>query len=170
MKKKQLLLALIAAGLASAAHALGHQEKCSMKGAMTLVCEHADGTKTVVHKDNLIVDAGFDFICASLGNSGSRPNVVSHIAIGTSTTAPAAGQTALVAELDRNAATYAHTNGTKVFTMQATWAAGDGTGAITEAGVFNAAAAGTMLDRVTFSVVNKGAGDTMTITFTFTLS
>jgi hypothetical protein len=170
MKRKKLLLALIAAGLANAAIALGHEEKVGLKGAMTLIIDHADGTKTVVHKDNLIVDAGFDFISACIGNSGARPAVASHIAVGTGATAPAASQTALVTELDRNAATYAHTGGTKVFSFQATFTAGEATGALTEAGVFNAAAAGTMLDRVTFSVVNKGASDSMTVTFTFTMS
>ena len=96
--------------------------------------------------------------------------MISHIAVGTGTTAPAAAQTALVTESARVAATYAHTAGTKVFTMVATFPAGTATAALTEAGIFNAASAGTMLDRVTFAVINKGAADTLTVTFTFTLS
>jgi hypothetical protein len=76
----------------------------------------------------------------------------------------------LVTELTRQAATYAHTAGTKVFTLTATFAAGIATGAITEAGVLNAPSAGTMLDRVVFAVINKGADDTLTATFQFTLS
>ena len=52
----------------------------------------------------------------------------------------------------------------------ASWAAGDGTGAITEAGIFNSASPGTgqMLCYADFSVINKGAGDTLQITWTFT--
>ncbi len=42
--------------------------------------------------------------------------------------------------------------------------------AITEAGVFNAASAGSMFDRVVFPVVNKGADDSLTAVFTFTMS
>jgi hypothetical protein len=48
--------------------------------------------------------------------------------------------------------------------------AGDGTGAVTEAGLFNAATGGDMLCRTVFSVVNKAADDTMAITWTITLS
>lgn len=120
--------------------------------------------------DNLIVNAGFDLIADSLG-AGSRPSVISHIGVGTSSTAPSAGQTALVTQLgSRVAASYAHTGGTKVFTMSATFNPGASTGALVEAGVFNASTAGSMLDRVTFSVVNKGANDTLTTTFTFTMT
>jgi hypothetical protein len=48
--------------------------------------------------------------------------------------------------------------------------AGTGTGAVTEAGIFNAASAGTMLCRTVFSVVNKGAADAMSVTWTITVS
>ena len=46
----------------------------------------------------------------------------------------------------------------------------DATGALTEAGVFNAASAGAMFDRVVFPVVNKGVDDSLTAVFTFTMS
>jgi len=48
--------------------------------------------------------------------------------------------------------------------------AGEGTGSITEAGIFNASSSGTLLCRTVFSVVNKGASDSMTITWTVTVS
>ena len=44
------------------------------------------------------------------------------------------------------------------------------TGAITEAGIFNALTAGTMLCRTTFPVVNKAAGDSIVITWVVTIS
>ena len=47
---------------------------------------------------------------------------------------------------------------------------GPGTGAITEAGLFDAASGGDMLARTVFSVVNKGASDSITITWTITIS
>src|SRR5947208_13450962 len=56
-----------------------------------------------------------------------------HMAIGTGT--PSA--TALGTELDRNANT-SKTRSTNVVTIVGDWAAGDGTGAITEAGTFDA--------------------------------
>ena len=55
--------------------------------------------------------------------------------------------------------------------MVGNWAAGDGTNAaITEAGVFNAASTGTMYSRATFTAINKGASDTLQITWTYTLT
>ncbi|MFU9046362.1 hypothetical protein ACNAUY_08205 [Acinetobacter tibetensis] len=139
-------------------------------GAMTATLIKASGETEVFHKDNIIVNAGFDFIADAIGKSASRPNAMGYIAIGTGTTAAAVAQTALVTEAARTAATYAHTTGTKVLTFTTTFAAGSGTGAITEAGVFNASSGGTMLDRVVFPVINKADADTLQITFTFTMS
>ncbi len=145
-------------------------ETMQLQGAMTLIVRRASGDTETVHKDNIIVNVGFDFIADAIGKSASRPSVMGFIALGTGTTAAAASQSALVSELDRNAANYAHTTGTKAFSFTADFPAGDGTGAITEAGVFNAASGGVMLDRVVFPVVNKGADDSLTAVFTFTMS
>ncbi len=145
-------------------------ETMQLQGAMTLIVRRASGDIETVHKDNIIVNVGFDFIADAIGKSASRPSVMGFIALGTGTTAAAASQSALVSELDRNAATYAHTVGTKAFSFTAHFPAGAGTGAITEAGVFNAASGGIMLDRVVFPVVNKGADDSLTAVFTFTMS
>lgn len=140
-----------------------------MHGAMTAVLQRENGDVEVTQKDNIIVNGGFDFICAAIGGTTAAGSA-NIIGVGTGTTAPDAAQTALVTELLRKQGAYAHTNGTKVFTIQVTFAAGEATGAITEAGVFTATTGGTMLDRVTFAVINKGSGDTLTVTFTFTLS
>jgi hypothetical protein len=125
--------------------------------------------KQSVEKDNIIVNNGFDFICDAIGNS-SRGAVMGYISIGTSATAPGATQTALLAEAARVAASYSHTSATKVLTLVSSFAAGTGTGALTEAGVLNASSAGTLLNRVTFSTINKAAGDSLTATYTLTLS
>lgn len=148
---------------------MNNQDFLKLHGALTLTLFKADGTVEVTHKDNIIVNAGFDLICDSLG-AASRPAVLGYIGVGTGSVTPAAADTALGTQTVRQAATYAHTAGTKVFTMTTTFAAGVATAALTEAGVFNAAAAGTMLDRVTFPVINKGASDTLQAVFTFTLA
>jgi hypothetical protein len=145
-------------------------EAMQLHGAMTLIVRRADGAIETVHRDNIIVNVGFDFISDAIGKASSRPAVMGYIALGTGTTAAAATQSTLVTELDRNVATYAHTAGTKTFTFTADFPAGDATGAITEAGVFNAASGGIMLDRVVFPVVNKGVDDSLTAVFTFTMS
>lgn len=144
-------------------------ESLNIHGAMTAVLFKADGTVETRHKDNIIVTSGFDFICDAIGKSSSRPGVMNTIAVGTTNTAPAAADTALKRQLAYKTATYSHTAKTKVFTFTTTFSPGEATGAIVEAGVFNANG-GMMLDRVVFSVINKGAEDTLKVTFTFTLS
>lgn len=146
------------------------KDKMHLHGSLTLTLTKEDGSIETRHKDNLVVDAGFDLIADAIGATASRPAIISHIAVGTGAVAPAAGDTTLGTELVRQAATYAHTAGTKVFTMTTTLAAGVGSGAITEAGVLNAATLGDLLDRVTFAVINKGAGDSLTAQFSFTMS
>jgi len=64
----------------------------------------------------------------------------------------------------------AFTASTNTVTATATFPAGTGTGAITEAGILNAASAGTLLCRTTFPVVNKAAGDSIAITWVVTVS
>ncbi len=145
-------------------------DRFCLHGRMEARLVKPDGTIIVRAKDNLIVDVGFSFVAQAIGLSSGRPAVMSHIAVGTGTTAAAAGNTALVTEILRKAATFSHTAGTKVFQFEATFNAGEATGAITEAGVLNAASAGAMLDRVVFAVINKGADDTLTQRFTFTMS
>lgn len=88
-----------------------------------------------------------------------------HMGIGTST----GGTTTLTTELDRNALT-SKTRSTNVVTMVGDWAAGDGTGAITEAGIFDASSSGNMWTYSSFSVINKGASDTLSISWTLTFS
>lgn len=86
-----------------------------------------------------------------------------HMAIGTGSPSG----TALGTELDRNALT-SKTRSSAVVTMVGDWAAGDGTGAITEAGTFDASSSGNMWMSASFSVVNKAAGDTLSISWTLT--
>lgn len=142
----------------------------NVKGRLTMTLRKEDGTVEVSRKDNIIVAGGFDFICAQV--AGTVTGIMNAIAVGTGTTTPVTSQAALITEIARVATTYAHTVGTQVFTLTATFGAGVATGAITEAGVFNStsASSGTMLDRVVFNVINKGANDTLTATFQFTLS
>jgi hypothetical protein len=94
---------------------------------------------------------------------------MSHMAIGTNSTAAAAGNTALGAEADRNGLASTVVSGATV-TYTATFGAGEGTGAITEAALLNASSGGTMLCRTVFAVVNKGSQDSMTITWSVTVS
>ena len=89
-----------------------------------------------------------------------------HMAVGTGTP----GGSALGSELDRNAFSSTQTRSGAVVTYFGFWAAGDGTGAITEAGTFDASSSGNMWMSASFAVVNKLAADTLSITWTLTVS
>ena len=115
---------------------------------------------------NLVVTAGKNYVADRIKNNST---VMSHMAIGTGTAAAAAGNTALGSESARTALTSSTVTDNEIVYVD-TFAAGTGTGAITEAGIFNASSGGTMLCRTVFSVVNKGANDAMTITWTVTVS
>jgi hypothetical protein len=117
--------------------------------------------------DNLVVTAGKGFVASRI--EGTSAGVMSHMAVGTSTTAAAAGQTALVSESARVALASTSVSAA-VVTYTATFPAGTGTAALTEAAILNASSSGTMLCRTVFSVVNKGSSDAMTITWTVTVS
>lgn len=141
----------------------------ALTGHVTAVLRDPYGcVKQTVETTNLITTAGRNAIVERLDSSPATA-APSHMAIGTGTTAAAAGDTTLQTELDRNALT-SNTSSANVLTMVGDWAAGDGTGAITEAGVLNAASNGTLYSRAVFTVINKGAADTLQITWTYTLS
>jgi len=114
---------------------------------------------------NLVVTVGKNFIAARMT---ATPTAMSHMGVGTSATAADVADTTLGAEAARVALTSSSTTG-NIASYSATFPAGTGTGALTEAGIFNAASAGVLLCRTVFSVVNKGASDSMTVTWTVTV-
>ena len=123
--------------------------------------------KTVQEVDNLVVTVGKNFVPSRM--AANSATVMSHMAIGSGTNNPAASDTTLQTELGRVSLT-SGASSTNTVVYIATFAAGTGTGAVTEAGTLNASSGGTLLCRTEFSVVNKGSADSMTITWTITVS
>lgn len=143
-------------------------ENIKATGRLDIVVLGPDGgVKESVQVDNLVVTAGLGYIASRMKDATA--SVMSHMAIGSGTTAAAAGNTGLGTELGRVSLTSTTVTGSQV-QYQATFGPGTGTGAVSEAGLFNAASNGTMLCRTVFSVVNKDAGDTLAITWTVTLA
>jgi len=116
---------------------------------------------------NLVVTAGKGYVASRMKDTTA--GAMSHMAVGTDATAAAAGNTALGAESARVALTSTAVSGA-VITYSATFPAGTGTAALTEAGTLNASSGGTMLCRTVFSTVNKGASDSMSIVWQVTAS
>jgi hypothetical protein len=147
--------------------------KNNMKATGTLhivVRDQDDNVIQDVITTNLVVDSGLDYIAERMKDTG-QPNEMSHMAIGTDATAAAAGDTALGAEVGRVAlATAGGTVTSNAVEYVATFPAGTGTGSIVEAGVLNAGTGGDLLCRSDFGIVTKGASDSMSITWTVTVS
>jgi len=118
---------------------------------------------------NLVVTAGKNHIAAKIAATTNSPAAMTHMAIGTGTSTPGASDTALGTQTGRVSLSGSVVS-TNTITYTATFPAGTGDGAITEAGVFNASSGGTMLCRTTFPVVNKASGDTIAITWVVTVS
>ena len=143
------------------------EESLAMKGRITLTRTNAAGKVTLyLEKDNLIVTVGKNFAAAALLSASAAP--FTHIAVGSGATAPALADTALGSEIARSAFSSSSRAG-NVVNMSVTMGPGVGTGALTEAGIFNASSSGTLFSRVTFPVVNKGAADTITLTWQITV-
>lgn len=123
----------------------------------------------VAYVPNIVVSDGKDFVASRMKDT--TDSAMSHMAIGTGSTPAAASDSALGSELSgsRTALTSTTVTGNDIVYV-ATFGAGTGTGAVREAGIFNASSSGTMLCRTVFSVVNKGSADSMTITWTVTVS
>lgn len=143
------------------------QETVKATGALQIKLYGPDGKlKQEQNVKNLVVTTGKGYIA---GRMVGTPTAMSHMAIGSGTADPAVGDTTLGTELGRVPLTSGAASGA-VVTYVASFGAGTGTGAVTEAGIFNAGSAGTMLCRTEFAVVNKGADDSLSITWTVTVS
>lgn len=149
------------------------KEMLSIKGLVSIRLTDKEGNlKTLIHQ-NLVVNSGLALIISRL--MGNTKGAISHMAVGTGATAASAGQTALFTEknrlaLDSQTAVTTNVTGDSVQYVTTFPAGAASSGALTEAGLFNAEVAGDMLARVMFPVVNKGVDDVMVITWKITVS
>lgn len=140
-----------------------------LKGDLVITKTSPDGHKEVTTIPNLVVTAGKTYITNRMSSNAAV--VMSHMAVGTGNTSAAAGDTTLGVELARVALTV--TGGTpssNTITYSASFPAGTGTGALTEAGIFNDSSSGTMLCRTVYPVVNKGNADVVGISWVVSIT
>lgn len=115
---------------------------------------------------NRIVTTGLALSMARLSGSG---NALTHIGIGSGTTATTPADTALETQLARQVFDNpGGTLSTSVALYYATIPAGTGTGTVSEAGLFNASSGGTMFSRIVFSPMTKSAGLSLVVSWTVT--
>ena len=151
-------------------------DSIKVTGELKLTLTRPDGhVKHEVIIPNLVVTTGKNYIASRMKDASAT--AMTHMAIGTGTVDPVVGDTTLGTEVARVALT--DSGGIvagAVITFAATYPAdtpdvtAPATAAITEAGILNAASAGTMLARTEFTAVNKGELDTMTISWAVTIS
>lgn len=142
-------------------------EKLTIRGRLHVELKGPDGRiKETRDVENTVTTAGKECIADQLLASPTlaKPG---WMAVGTGTPATML----LGAEVDRNALT-SKTRSGAIVTMVGDWAAGDATGALTEAGVFDVVTANTvnMILSASFSVVNKSAADSLSISWSLTIA
>lgn len=144
------------------------KETPKASGTLEIVLRDKDGKVKDQRKvKNLVVDTGLSYIADRMADAAE--SAMSHMAVGTNSTTAVAGDTALGTEAGRVTLTSTtQTNEDVVYV--ATFSAGTATGALTEAGILNASSGGTLLCRTVFSTVNKGASDSLQITWTVSMA
>lgn len=146
------------------------EESVKLTGTLHIVLRDEQGNvKEERYEKNLVVTAGLAYIASRM--VGTASTVMGYMDVGTSNTAASLGQTALVAAVSgaRRPLTV-FSNASNVVTAETTFGAGYGTGTLQEAGIFNASSAGTMMCRSVYSPVVKASTDSLTITWTITVS
>jgi hypothetical protein len=145
-----------------------------VKGSVRVELRDEQGNLKQWHEDhNLVVTVGKTYLAAWLAAASQAGKFMSYIALGTGTTSPAASDTTLQTELTGggNARVVGTlSSSTNTWQNSAIFSPGNGTGAVTEAGLFSASSAGTMFARQVFSAYNKAAGDTLTVTWSVSFS
>ena len=155
------------------------EEHVGMKGWIKI--DHFDKSGSLIESvetPTVVVDKGFAEVAGLFcSDAAAGFTAFDYIAVGTGTSAATYTQTTLGTEITSADLARAASTGT----VQTENVTGDTaqfvhqysvttTDAVTESAVFNAAAAGTMLCRQTFSAINVANGDTLQITWRVTVT
>ena len=145
-------------------------DRISVRGDLDITLYDEFGNiKQHLEVPNLIVTVGKNHIASRL--VGVTSNVMSYMALGTSSTTPSVGDTGLNAEIASSRTGISLTNSNNTIIATATFGAGVGTSAtVQEAGLFNASTGGTMLAHTTFPALNKSSSDTLSVNWTITIA
>lgn len=143
----------------------------ALKGKWTAVLSSGGKEKQRLEGYNVVCDNGKEFLASFLqsATAGAATFTMRYVGIGTDDTSEAASNTALGAESARHTGTVSYVSN-QVYRVIATFPSGTATGAIVEYGIFSSNTAGTMLNRDTEAVINKGANDDLTVYCDLTIS
>lgn len=124
--------------------------------------------KQEVDKSNLVVTVGKTYLATWLAAASQSGEFMSYVGLGTGSTAPVIGNTALQTEFSGGGyfrPVGVLSSSTNTWQNQATFGPGNATGSITEAGLFSTITSGTMFARQVFGAVTKNSGDTFVLTW-----
>lgn len=145
------------------------QDSIKLVGTPTFTLTDEFGN--VKHKfaiPNLVVTTGKNLFAAVIGGtSNAKP---SHMAVGTGATPAQSTQTTLSAPAGTRVAFTSTSVALNTISYQSVFGPGVGTGALTEAGLFNDSSAGTMVTRTVFPVFTKESSDSLTINWDITIN
>lgn len=143
-----------------------------LRGAIRMVLSDLEGN-TILEKSfhNLAVTQGRSWVLGQLETVNQvTSQTISYLAIGSSTIAPTTGDTALNAEVVRNAigtfVTSTLTQNPPNFSCLVSFATNQGNTTLAECGLFNSSASGTMLAHATFSSFVKATSNILNLTYT----
>lgn len=148
------------------------QDVIKMRGHIEMVLGDLQGREIERRKiDNIIVTAGRKWVLRQICSSDMvTSESIGYMAIGTTVTAPATGDSALGGETTRNAiVSFTTTNLTSnppSWRAECSYASNEGNTTLAEVGLFNSSANGTMLGRATFATLNKTTSNTLSISYT----
>jgi hypothetical protein len=143
-----------------------------MRGSLRIVLGDAAGN--IIEErlvKNLLVTQGRSWVLGQLESVNIvTSQTIGYLAIGSVTTAPTTADTALGAEIVRNAigtwVTSTLTANPPNWQAQVSFATNQGNTTLGECGLFNSSAAGTMLAHATFTSFIKATSNTLSISYT----
>lgn len=148
------------------------QSVIQMRGSLRIILGDANGKPIKEWEvQNSVVTIGRAFVLGQLQtvNHITSRNI-GFLAIGSGTTAPTTGDTALGLEVTRVAVGTFNTAGlagpVPSWQAQVSFATSDANTTLAEAGLFNSSAGGTMLARATFASFVKATSNTLAINYT----
>lgn len=143
-----------------------------MRGCLEIVLGDMNGNELERRKvNNVIVTAGRRWVLKQLSSADMvTSQSIGYMGIGTTTTAPATGDSALGGETTRNAiVSFTTTNlssNPPSWRAECSFASNEGNTTLAEVALLNSSAGGTMLGRATFATLNKTTSNTLSISYT----
>ena len=148
------------------------QDVIKMRGCLELVLSDPFGNVVDKQKiENTIVTVGRRWVLQQIESTDQvTAQTIKYIAVGTATTAPGTGDTALASESSRLAiqsfTTSNLTSNPPSWRAEASWATNEANTTLGEVGLFVTNSGGTMLGRATFTQINKTTSNTFAVSYT----